>query len=167
MNSFTTLFTRFASWTGMFLIIATIFAAGCSSMDKPASASFASVIISNQSLEKIHYAADTVFANNGYQSIRLPGGGQVFEKEATKGEQIAYAGFVGAHEGERTIVRVRMGIQPQGAHAYLLDCKASVVTSPGDFVNEQTFPLFGFQSKPYQQLLDEIKGTLQRPALTP
>lgn len=151
----------------MFLIIATIFAAGCSSMDKPASASFASVIISNQSLEKIHYAADTVFANNGYQSIRLPNGGQVFEKEATKGEQIAYAGFVGAHEGERTIVRVRMGIQPQGAHAYLLDCKASVVTSPGDFVNEQTFPLFGFQSKPYQQLLDEIKGTLQRPALTP
>ena len=167
MNSFTTLFTRFASWTGMFLIIAAIFAAGCSSMDKPASASFASVIISNQSLEKIHYAADTVFANNGYQSIRLPNGGQVFEKEATKGEQIAYAGFVGAHEGERTIVRVRMGIQPQGAHAYLLDCKASVVTSPGDFVNEQTFPLFGFQSKPYQQLLDEIKGTLQRPALTP
>lgn len=151
----------------MFLIIATIFAACCSSMDKPASASFASVIISNQSLEKIHYAADTVFANNGYQSIRLPNRGQVFEKEATKGEQIAYAGFVGAHEGERTIVRVRMGIQPQGAHAYLLDCKASVVTSPGDFVNEQTFPLFGFQSKPYQQLLDEIKGTLQRPALTP
>jgi hypothetical protein len=167
MNSFSKPFTRFAARTGLLLILTAIFISGCHSMDRPASAGFASVVISNQSPEKIRQAADMVFANNGYQSVQLPNGGQVYEKEASRGDQIAYAGLVGAHEGERTIVRVRMGIQPYGAHAWLLDCKAFVVTSPGDFVNEQTFPLYGFQSGPYQTLLNNIKGTVQQAAVTP
>ena len=178
MNSFSTAFIRFATtaqsyrrtlprYAGVLLVLATLGSAGCKSLDKPASAGFASVVISNQGLEKIHQAADTVFANNGYQSIRNPDGTQVYEKEATRGEQIAYAGLVGAHEGERTIVRVRMGIQKYGSHGYLLDCKAWVVTSPGDRVFEQSYALFGFQSKPYQKILNEIKGTAQQSAVTP
>jgi hypothetical protein len=166
MNSFSTIFTRFSAWTGIFAILVAGLISGCSSMDKPASASFASVVISNQSIEKIHQAADTVFANNGYTSIRNPDGTQVYEKEATRGDQIAYAGFVGAHEGEQTIVRVRMGIQKYGANAWLLNCNAWVITSPGSFVNEQSYALFGFQSKPYQRILDQIKGTLQNPVVT-
>lgn len=167
MNKLSFGFTRFTLGTGLLFMLAAIFVSGCNSMDKPASAGFASVIISNQTPEKIRLAADTVFANNGYQSTQLPDGGQVYEKEATKREQIAYAGFVGAHEGERTIVRVRMGIEPQGANRFLLSCKAFVVTSPGDFVSEQTYPLFGWQSGPYQDLLNNIKGTLQNPVATP
>jgi len=167
MNPFSPIFPRFAGPTGLVLILATLFVSGCHSMNRPASAGFASVIISNQSPEKIHQAADTVFANNGYQSVQLDNGAQVYEKEASRGDQIAYAGFVGAHEGERTIVRVRMGIQKYGANAWLLDCKAWVFTSPGDVVNEQSFALFGFQNGPYQKLLNEIKGTAQRPAVTP
>jgi hypothetical protein len=178
MNSFLKHYNLFAAITqtlrrtlttgaGALLIVAALFAAGCHSMDKPASAGFASVLIYNQSLEKIHQATTQVFQANGYQSVPLPDGGQSFEKEATKGEQIAYAGFVGAHEGERTIVRVRMGIQPQGVNSFLLSCKAFVVTSPGSFVNEQSYALFGFQSGPYQRLLDNIKAVLQNPAATP
>src|SRR6266700_786520 len=77
------------------LFVTALFSAGCHSMDRPASAGFASVVISNQSLAKIHQAADTVFANSGYQSIRLDNGAQVYEKEASRGDQIAYAGFAG------------------------------------------------------------------------
>jgi len=146
-------------------LLAALFAAGCSSMNKPASASFASVLIYNQTPEKIRLTADSVFANNGYQSIRNPDGTQIYEKEATKGEQLAYAGFVGAHEGERTIVRVRMGLEPQGLNCFLLSCKAFVVTSPGDFVSEQTFPLYGWQSGPYQNLLNNIRDNLKVAAM--
>ncbi|MDD5139846.1 MAG: hypothetical protein PHY43_06240 [Verrucomicrobiales bacterium] len=165
MNTSSLIFTRFICRTGLLCILAALFAAGCRSMDKPASASFASVFIYNQSPEKIRQAADAVFANANYQSIRLSDGTQVYEKEATKGEQIAYAGFVGAHEGERTIVRVRMGIQPQGVNCFLLSCKAFVITSPGDFVNEQTFPLYGWQSGPYQELLNNIRDNLKVAAM--
>lgn len=165
MNSFSTRFIRFAGGTGILFILATIFVSGCKSLDKPSSAAFASVVIYNQTPDKIRQATDAVFASNGYQSIRNPDGSQVYEKEATKGEQIAYAGFVGAHEGERTIVRVRMGIEPQGVNAYLLSCKAFVVTSPGDFVSEQTFPLYGFQSGPYQNLLNDVRDNLKVAAM--
>lgn len=165
MNSFAPIFTRFAGWTVMFVILAALGSTGCKSLDKPASAGFASVVIYNQSPDQIRQAADTVFANANYQSIKNPDGTQVYEKEATKGEQIAYAGFVGAHEGERTIVRVRMGIEPQGVNCFLLSCKVFVVTSPGDFVNEQTFPLYGFQSGPYQKLLDNIRDNLKVAAM--
>ena len=161
MNSSFNIFTRLAGWTGLLFLFAT----GCKSLDKPASAGFASVIIYNQSPDKIRQATDTVFANNGYQSIRNPDGTQVYEKEATKGEQMAYAGFVGAHEGVRTIVRVRMGIQPQGVNAWLLDCKAFVVTNPGDFVSEQTYPLYGWQSGPYQDLLNAVRDNLKVAAM--
>ena len=165
MNSLAPFFTRFAGWTGMVVILAALGSTGCKSLDEPASASFASVVIYNQSPDKIRQAADSVFANNGYQSIRNPDGTQVYEKEATKGEQMAYAGFVGAHEGVRTIVRVRMGIQPQGVNAYLLSCKAFVVTNPGDFVSEQTYPLYGWQSGPYQDLLNAIRDNLKVAAM--
>jgi len=176
MNTFSRSFTRLAAiaqphrqtltkCAGTLLLLAAFFSAGCKSLDKPASASFASVVIYNQTPEKIRLAADTVFANNGYESIRHPDGTQDYEKEATRGEQIAYAGFVGAHEGERTIVRVRMSIQPQGANAFLLSCKAFVVTNPGDFVSEQSFPLYGWKSGPYQDLLNNIRDNLKVAAM--
>ena len=157
--------TRSAGWIGLLSLLAALLVSGCKSLDKPASAGFASVLIYNQTPEKIRLAADSVFANNGYQSIRNPDGSQVYEKEATKGEQLAYAGFVGAHNGERTIVRVRMGIEPQGVNCFLLSCKAFVVTSPGDFVNEQTFPLYDWQSGPYQDLLNSIRDKLKVSAM--
>ena len=160
MNPLRTIFSRFASRIALPLVLAAIFISGCRSMDKPASASFASVVIYNQTPDAIRQAADQVFANAGYQSIKLADGSQVYEREATKGEQIAYAGFAGAHEGEKTIVRVRMGLQPQGK-AWLLYCNAAVVTNPGDFVSEETSQLFGWQSGPYQDLLNNIRNNLK------
>jgi len=167
MHSFFTIFTRrgFSGWTDWLLVFAAVLAAGCSSLNKPASASFAGVIISNQSIEKIRAATVTVFTQNGYQLMSLPADELAFQREATRREQIDYAGFVGAHQGEQVLIRVRMSIEPSGAGAYLLGCKAYAVCNPGQGVFETSTALFGFQSKPYQQLLDNVKGTVQQPAV--
>jgi hypothetical protein len=164
MNTFSPSLTRTAGWTGLLLTITALLVSGCRSMDKPASASFASVVIYNQTPNAIRHAADQVFANAGYQSLKLADGSQVYQREATRGEEIAYAGFVGAHEGEKTIVRVRMGLQAQGK-AWLLSCKAAAVTNPGDFVSEQTYPLFDWQSGPYQDLLNYVRDNLKVAAM--
>jgi hypothetical protein len=142
-------------------------AAGCGSLNKPASASFASVIISNQSIEKIKAATITVFTQNGYRQMALPNSELGFEREATRREQIDYAGFVGAHQGEQVVIRVRMSIEPSGVGAYLLGCKAYAVCNPNQPVFESSTALFGFQSGSYQKLLDNVKGTVQQPAATP
>ena len=169
MNLFSAFFTRlaFPGWAGRLFVFAAVITAGCSSLDKPASASFASVIISNQTIEKIRAATETVFQENGYQLMPLPGNELAFQREATRREQIDYAGFVGAHQGEQVLIRVRMSIEPSGAGAYLLGCKAYAVCNPGQPVFETSTALFGFQSGPYQKLLDNIKGTVQQPAVTP
>ena len=169
MNSFNTIFTRLAffSRTAWLFIFAAGLATGCSSLNKPASASFASVIISNQSVEKIKAATVTVFTQNGYQLMSLPDSELAFQREATRREQIDYAGFVGAHQGEQVVIRVRLSIEPSGVGAYLLGCKAYAVCNPGQPVFETSTALFNFQSASYQKLLDNVKSTVQQPAVTP
>jgi hypothetical protein len=166
MNSSANIFTRFAAWTGL-LLLAVFFASGCASADKPASASFASVIISNHTAQQIRDATDTVFQQNGYQAMGEQGGALVYEREATGREQRDYAGFVGAHEGEKVDMRVRVKIENRDANSYWLTCKAYAVCNPGQPVFETTTALFGFQSGSYQKLLDKVKGTVGLPPVTP
>ncbi len=144
-------------------ILTALLGAGCSSLNKPASAGFASVIISNPSMDKIRAAAVTVFQQNGYRQMALPADELAFEREATRREQIDYAGFVGAHEGEEVLIRVRLSIEASGVGAYRLSCKAYAVCNPGQAVFETSTALFGFQSGPYQKLLDNVKGTAEMP----
>jgi hypothetical protein len=167
MNSSSKMSIRFAVWTGL-LLFAAFFAGGCVS-DKPASASFASVVISNHTLQQIREATDTVFQQNGYQAMGEQNGALVYEREATEREQRNYAGFVGAHEGEKVDMRVRVKIENKdpGSNSYWLTCKAYAVCNPGQGVFETITALFDFQSGSYQKLLDKVKDTLQKPAVTP
>jgi hypothetical protein len=166
MNSFSSIFACVAGWTGL-LFVATLFDGGCASADKPASASFAGVIISNHSAEQIRLATDTVFQQNGYQASGEQSGALVYEREATEREQRQYAGFVGAHEGEKVDIRVRVKIEVKAANSYWLTCKAYAVCNPGQPVFETVTALFGFQSGSYQKLLDKVKGTVQQAVVKP
>jgi hypothetical protein len=157
----------FSNWTALGLIFAAIFASGCSSTNKPASASFAGVIINNYSAQQIRDATETVFSQNGYQSSGQQGDALVYEREATEREQRQYAGFVGAHEGEKVDIRVRVKIEVRDPASYWLTCKAYAILNPGQGVFETSTALFNFQSDSYQKLLDKVKGTVQRPAVTP
>jgi hypothetical protein len=164
MNTFSKTFT---GWTGALIILATIFFAGCKSMDKPESAGFAAVVVSNQSVQAIQHATDAVFQENGYTAMTLADGSLGFQRQATEREQRQYAGFVGAHEGDKVLIRVQTKIEPKNAGAYWLSCKAFAITNPGQGIFENTTPLFGFQSGQYQKLLDQVAARLAVAAPTP
>jgi hypothetical protein len=91
----------------------------------------------------------------------------VFEREATRGEQISYAGIVGAQNGEKVVIQVRLKIEARDANTYWLGCRAYAVCNPDQPIYSTTTALFNFQSGPYQKLLDKVKGTLQQPAVIP
>ena len=163
MNSISNIFSI---WAGRLAIIAVVLATGCSSMNRPASTSFAGVLITNQSREQIRAATVMVFQQNGYQLAPTPSNELAFQREATRREQLDYAGLVGTHDGEQVLIRVQMNIEPNGVGAYWLGCKAYAICNPGQPVFESSTALFGFQSGPYQKLLDNVKDTLQQPRMT-
>jgi hypothetical protein len=165
MNSFFNNF-RIAGWIGL-LAIAVIFTGGCSSMDKPESASFASVVIVKESIPTIKQATMDVFQNNGYEFTGVQGNDLVFERDATRREQLSYAGFAGTQQGETVHMRVKVTITGKGAYAYRLSCKAYAVCNPGQGVFENSTALFGFQSGPYQKLLDKVATTAAKSDSTP
>ena len=163
MNSISNIFSI---WAGRLAIIAVVLATGCSSMNRPASTSFAGVLITNQNRESIKAATVTVFQQNGYQLAPTPSNELAFQREATRREQLDYAGLVGTHDGEQVLIRVQMNIEPNGVGAYWLGCKAYAICNPGQPVFESSTALFGFQSGPYQKLLDNIKDALQQPGMS-
>jgi len=167
MRTFSKTFTRFAGWTGTLVLLAAMFSAGCKSLDRPESASFAAVVISNNSVAQIRQAAVAVFQENGYTALVLEDGSTGFQREATGREQRQYAGLVGAHEGDKVLIRVQIKIEPKNASAYWLSCKAYAVTNPGQGIFETTNALFGFQSDPYQKLLNQVAARLAVAAPTP
>jgi len=167
MNIFAKTFTHFSGWTGTLIILAALFSAGCASTDRPASASFAAVVIPNKTAEQIQKAAVSVFQENGWQALTLADGSQGFEREATEREVREYAGFVGAHEGAKVNMRVVIHIEPKNAGADWLSCKAYAVANPGQGIFETTTALFGWKSGPYQTLLNQVAARLATAKPTP
>lgn len=137
------------------------FFSGCST-SKPASASFASVVITNQSIETIHDTTVLVFEEAGYKANRVPGRSMVFEKEGSRGNQIVYGGLGGAAYAGAVTVRVRAEIVDLiGQDARRLQCTAYMVNDAGDGVFEDQQRLANFHRGPYQKLLDEVAGKLK------
>lgn len=159
LNSSPSMLNRLVIWAALLSCVA-LLVAGCSSMNKPASASFASVVIVNQTPEQIRQATIAVFQDNGYQQIQMSDGSLAFQREATRREQIDYAGIAGAQQGEQVAMRVRVQIFPKNPGACWLACKAYAVCNPGQGVFEQVTPLFDLQSRPYQKLLDQVAARL-------
>src|SRR5690348_11293 len=72
---------------GLGLIVSVV---GCKSLDKPASASFASVVIDGRRLEEIRDATVAVFQQDGYKVAIDHPDHMVFEKEGSRMNQISY-----------------------------------------------------------------------------
>ena len=88
------------------LLACGLFSTGCR-LGQPASASFASVIITNQSAAKILDTTITVFREQGYH-VTASGEALTFEKEGTRGDTIAYEGVINAQNGAVAMIRVRV-----------------------------------------------------------
>ncbi len=142
-------------------ILGILFVSGCST-GKPASASFASVVIPNQSLTQIHDTTVLVFEEAGYRSMRAPDGSMVFEREGSRGDQIVYGGIGGAAYGGGVTVRVKAEIVDLvGQEARRLQCTAYIVNNAGDGIFEDTQRLANIRRGPYQKLLDEVAAKLK------
>ena len=93
------------------------------------------------------------------------GGALVYEREATEREQRQYAGIVGAHEGEKVDMRVRVKIENKdpNSNSYWLTCKAYAVCNPGQGFLKRPPRCSISKAAPYQKLLDKVKGTVHSP----
>lgn len=145
---------------GLAILFGVLFG-GCST-GQPAPASFASVLIPNQSLEQIHATTVMVFKEAGYSAKRVPDGTMVFEKEGSRGDQIVYGGLGGAAYSSAVTVRVKAEIvNLAGQDARRLQCTAYIVNDAGQGVFEDKKRLARFRRGPYQQLLEEVAARLK------
>ena len=145
--------------TGLLLATASTTLVGCKSLDKPASASFASVRIQGGTPEQIRAATVVVFQQDGYTSVNVKQLEMVFEKEGSRWDRIAYGSWV---DDASVWVRVRVSVDPISEGACWLQCQAFRVRNKGDPVFEEQVRLRNNRSKPYQALLDKVPGQLKR-----
>ena len=140
-------------------------AIGCSSWSKPTSASFASVEITNSTPQAIRSATIEVFQEAEFGAFQGPDSySWLFEREATKGESLAYNGIVGTHYGQITLNRVRTKLLDRGNGRYRLSCQAYFVTDATSFTGGHENQLTSMRSGPYQKLLDEVAGRVNKAA---
>lgn len=124
---------------------------GCQ-LDKPASASFASVIIEGKTPDQMEQAATAVFGGAGYELIHGKDD-LMFEKEGTRKNQLAYGSLL---SDEPVRERVRAQIVPLAGNQFRLQCRAYVVRHPGDPFFEEEVRLPNYKGGSYQKLLDEV-----------
>jgi hypothetical protein len=135
--------------------------AGCQSTGEPASASFASVTISNHSAAEIAAATAQVFGADGYRGGPSGPGQMLFEKEASLGTTLSRDGLVAAQSGARSLNRVRVEIVPLSGGAFRLQCQAYVVSGGSDPFFQEEVRLTSVRSGPYRSLLNKVANQLK------
>jgi hypothetical protein len=143
----------------LFVVAGLLSGTGCQS--GPASASFASVTIPGKTPEEICQTAGAVFREDGYKVALLSPEQMVFEKEASRGESLAYSGVVDTHYGATTLVRVRAELVDLGEGSHRLQCQAYMVRNAGDSFFADESRLVNMRSRPYQNLLDKVAKRLK------
>ena len=140
-----------------------LFSTGCSSLGKPASASFASVTISGNSAGEIGDATVAVFREEGYGAFATGTDQLVFEKEGTRANTLSRDGLIALQAGARTIVRVRAELVDLGGGSHRLQCQAFMVSGAGDSFFEEEHRLANVRRRPYQNLLNKVARRLKHP----
>jgi hypothetical protein len=145
--------------TGIWVAVAGLALLGCKSMNKPASASFASVRIQGHTAEQIRAASVVVFQQDGYTVVEGRRSEMVFEKEGSRWDQLAYGSWV----NEASVwLRAKVTVVPLYDDTYRLQCQAYKVHNKGDPLAEEQVRIGNSHRKPYQTLLDEVQGQLNR-----
>jgi hypothetical protein len=158
--------SRVFSWSQLGLLTAfaslglLLAATGCGSL-QPASASFASVMISNHSAEEIAVTTAKVFGAEGYRGGITRSGQLIFEKEASRATTMAREGFTSTYYGACSFYRVRAEMVSLSGGVYRLQCRAFVVTGGSDTFFQDEVPLSNVRSAPYQSLLNKVAKELK------
>lgn len=145
--------------TSLLLATACLALFGCKSMNEPASASFSSVRIQGHTADQIRGATVVVFQHDGYTLAEAQRSDMVFEKEASRWDQIAYGNWV--NEAPVSI-RVKVSMVPLSPDGFRLQCQAYKVRNKGDPLGEQQVRISSAHSKSYLALLEKVRGQLAR-----
>jgi hypothetical protein len=145
---------------GVVLALATL-ESGCQT-GQPGSASFASVTIQNHSLAEIQQAASQVFREHGYRAAVTGPNEMLFEREGTRGQDLAYNGLVNTHYGEKTKVRLRSELIDLGNNSWRLQGQAYIVRNAGDPFFEEETRLSHMRRGPYQEMLNLVAKRLDK-----
>jgi hypothetical protein len=146
------------------LLLCGLLSTGCSSMNGPGSASFASVVITNRSTTEIQAATVQVFTEHGYWGgVSDSAGRMVFETGGSRANTVAREGVLATYQGARTLVRVRAEVVGWGDGARRLQGQAFSVSGAGDAFFEEEQRLSNLRSGPYQSLFDEVAKRLKQP----
>src|ERR1035441_2155206 len=94
---------------------------GCKSLDKPDSASFASVRIQGHTPEQIRAATVVVFRQDGYAAVGGQRSEMVFEKEGSRWDQIAHGSWV---NDAPVWLSVKVSMVPLSDGTFRLQCLA-------------------------------------------
>jgi hypothetical protein len=132
---------------------------GCKSVDKPASARFASVRILDHTPEQIRAATAVVFQQDGYTAVDVHHAEMVFEKTASGWDRLAYGNWI---DDAPVTVRVRVSVVPVSNGVFDLRCEAFSVRHKGEATYEEEVRLKNNRSEPYQALLEKVLGRLAR-----
>ena len=143
------------------IALTAIAATGCRSMGQPASASFASVVITGRSIVQIRDTTMAVFRENGYVASAADAQQLVFDKEGSRLNTISRDGLVATQAGASTLIRVKVELVELGPGSYRLQCHAFMVSGAGDSFFEEEHRLANFRSGPYQGLLNEVAKRLK------
>ncbi len=87
--------------------------------------------------------------------------GMLFQKEASRGQSLAYGGVVDTYYGSSTVVRVKASLVDLGGGTYRLQCNAFMVRKADDSFFEDESALLNIRSRPYQNLLDKVAKRLK------
>ena len=147
------------TFISLHLVVLALAVSGCSST-KPASASFASVVIHNHSADQIQTTTAAVFRENGYGGTADGKGNMLFQKEGSQANNLAYNGVVGTSYGAQTLVRVRAQLIALEGGSHRLQCHTYMVRNAGDPFFEEESKLSNLRSGPYQKMLNEVAKRL-------
>jgi hypothetical protein len=123
---------------------------GCRSTGGSSSQPFASVEIRGHTPGQIHDVALEVFREHGYK-LTQPGPTRlVFEKPASKMDNLAYGNWV----GDTPIwVRIKVAIVPFTEAVFRLQCEAFLVRDKGSTVAEE-IQISRVRARPYKKMLE-------------
>ena len=132
---------------------------GCNSPKQPASGSFAAVRIQGHTAEQIRATTVVAFQQEGYAFAGGQRPDMIFEKEASRWDQIAYGNWVDAAP---VWLRVRASVVPLHPDGFRLECQAYKVHNKGEQFGEEQVALSKAHRKPYQALLDKVLAQMSR-----
>jgi hypothetical protein len=138
-----------AACLGLFL------SAGCSSPGKTDSAGFATVVVHARTHDQVRDTTALVFREHGYQVMQNGWAKQVFEKEGTTMQKLAYASLMDG----TAWMRVKVSLYDVSADTYRLECQAFAVRGRGEALEEEV-KLTKLSRSPYREILDEVAKRL-------